>query len=227
MGFINTSVQYAKIAFSYTRRILAPFFFGIVFNWIFTFVVMFGWLRSISVGNSLLAILLIVLFFVGFPFLYFWLARGYAIKKGLEFIYEESNAVVSKAVGLVVSSAVNGSETLDNLGIFKSGSGKKKGLKKAVDFIQQLEMIEDKLPRPIRRILKFVLERIPLKDFLGEIGEEMELSSANLTEIQPKVQEKVDAYVVEELIGANLNWFWGLVLINGLVMYLSWLFVIG
>jgi hypothetical protein len=227
MSIINTSVRYAKIAFSYTRRILAPFFFGIALNWIFAFVVMFGWLRSISIANSLPAMLLITLFFIGFPFLYFWLARGYAIKKGLEFIYEESDKVVSKAVGMVVSTAVNSSEKLDNLGIFKGGSGKKKGVKKAVDFIQQLEMIEDKLPRPIRRILKFVLERIPLKDFLVEIGEEMELSSANLTEIQPKVQEKVDKYVVEELIGANLNWFWGLVIINGLVMYLSWIFVIG
>jgi len=227
MSLINTSVRYAKIGFSYTRRIIAPFFFGITLNWLFGFIVMIGWLRSISIANSLPAMLLIALFFVGFPFLYFWLARGHAVKKGLEIIYTESNELVSKAVGMVVSSVVKSSKSLENAGIFKSGSGKKQGVKKAVEFIQQLENIEEKLPGPIRRILKFVLERIPFKEFLIEVSAEMELSSGNLSEIQPMVQEKVDKYVVEELIGANLNWFWGLVGINGLVMYLAWTFVIG
>ncbi len=227
MKIVDTSVYYAKVAFRYTRRIVAPFFFGITLNWLFALIFMVGWLRSISVANSVPALLMAALFFAGFPFVYFWLARGYAVKKGLEFIYQGSNEIVSKAVGMVVSTAINSTEKIDNLGIFKSGNGSKQGVQKPKNFIQRLEEIESKLPRPIRHILHFLLERIPFKAFLTEVGQEMELSSSNLEEIKPKVQEKVDTYVVEELIGANLNWFWALVIINVLVMYLSWAFVAG
>ncbi len=220
---VDTTMSYAKIALGYTRRLIAPFFFGITLNWLFAFIFLIGWIQTMTAGNSIPALVLGVLFFAGFPFLYFWLARGYAVRKGLEYVYKGSEGIVSKAVGMVVSASINSSASLQNSGIFKGKGKNSGGVKGAMNFIKQ---IEEKLPRPIRYILKFVLEQLPLQSIVMEIGQEMALTPDNLEEIKPKVQEKVNDYVVNELIGADLSWFWILAVINLGVIYLSWAYVI-
>ncbi|MGB0864436.1 MAG: hypothetical protein ACPG19_08450 [Saprospiraceae bacterium] len=222
MSILSTSVEYGKIALGYTRRIIAPFFFGITLNWLFAFLFLVGWASAASLWNSAPALLLMAIFFAGFPFLYFWLARGYAIRKGLEYIYKGSEGVVSQVVGLVVASAVTSSDNVESSNIFKKGASG--GVKKAGTFIKK---IEEKLPRPIRAILKFLLEQMPLQNMIVEVSEEVALKSENLDEIKPKVQEKVDIYVVDVLIGADLSWFWILAVLNIVAMVLSWYFVIG
>ena len=220
MSLLDQSLSYAKIAWGYTRRVIAPFFFGITLNWLFAFIFLIGWISTMTATNSLPAILLMAAFFVGFPFLYFWLARGYALRKGLELVYKGSEDVISKVLNVVVSASVNSSTALENSGLFIKSKGKKNGgIKGAINFIKQ---IEDKLPRPMRRILKFLLEQLPFQSILLEIGETMELNSSNLSQIQPKVKEKVDSYVIDELLGADLSWFWLLVIGNIGVMFLSW-----
>jgi hypothetical protein len=222
MSVLSTSVEYGKIALGFTLRIIAPFFFGITLNWLFAFIFLVGWASAASLWNSAPALLLMAAFFAGFPFLYFWLARGYAIRKGIEYIYKGSESVVSSAVGLVVSSAVMSSDNVESSNIFKKGASG--GVKKAGAFIKK---IEEKLPRPIRAILRFLLEQLPLQNMIVQVGEEVALKSENLEEIKPKVQEKVDTYVVETLIGADLSWFWILAVLNVIAMMASWYFVIG
>jgi hypothetical protein len=140
----------------------------------------------------------------------------------IEYIYKGSESVVSSAVGLVVSSAVMSSDNVGSSNIFKKGASG--GVKKAGAFIKK---IEEKLPRPIRAILRFLLEQLPLQNMIVQVGEEVALKSENLEEIKPKVQEKVDTYVVETLIGADLSWFWILAVLNVVAMGVSWYFVIG
>ncbi len=218
MSLASKTGEYAKIAFGYTKRVIAPFFFGITLNWVFALVFFIGALSSISFVNSIFRLLLIAAFLVGFPFLYFWLARGYAVKKGLELVYKGSKSVVAKAVGVVVSATVTAPSDVQNSSVFS----KKNTVKGAASFIKQ---INDKLPRSIRRILRFVLEQVPLQAMILEVGDEIALTSENLEEIKPKVQEKVDEYVVNELIGADLTWFWGLAIINIAVMLVSWFYL--
>ena len=218
MSIVSKTGEYAKIAFGYTKRVIAPFFFGITLNWVFALVFFIGALSSISFENGIFRLILIAVFLGGFPFLYFWLARGYAVKKGLELVYKGSEGVVAKAVGVVVSATVTEPSDVQNSSIFN----KKNAVKGAVSFIKQ---INDKLPRSIRRILRFVLEQVPIQAMILEVGDEMALTSENLEEIKPKVQEKVDSYVVNELIGADLTWFWGLAIINIAIMFLSWYYL--
>jgi hypothetical protein len=218
MSIVSKTGEYAKIAFGYTKRVIAPFFFGITLNWVFALVFFIGALSSISFENGIFRLILIAVFLAGFPFLYFWLARGYAVKKGLELVYKGSEGVVAKAVGVVVSATVTEPSDVQNSSIFN----KKNAVKGAVSFIKQ---INDKLPRSIRRILRFVLEQVPIQAMILEVGDEMALTSENLEEIKPKVQEKVDSYVVNELIGADLTWFWGLAIINIAIMFLSWYYL--
>lgn len=218
MSIVSKTGEYAKIAWGYTRRVIAPFFFGITLNWVFALVFFIGGLSSISLENGVFRLVLIAAFLAGFPFLYFWLARGYAVKKGLELVYKGSESIVAKAVGAVVSATVEEPKDVQNSSFFN----KKNTVKGAVSFIRQ---INDKLPGPIRRILRFVLEQVPIQAMILEVGDQMALTSDNLEEIKPKVQEKVDEYVVNELIGADLTWFWGLAAINVAVMFLSWMYL--
>ena len=218
MSIVSKTGEYAKIAFDYTRRVIAPFFFGITLNWIFALVFFVGTFSSISLENGVFRLILIAAFLVGFPFLYFWLARGHAVKKGLELVYKGSEGVVAKAVGIVVSATVTEPSEVENSSIFN----KNNAVKGAVSFIKQMN---DKLPGPIRRILRFVLEQVPLQSIILEVGDQMALTPDNLDAIKPKVQEKVDEYVVNELIGADLTWFWGLAVINIAVMVLSWIYL--
>jgi hypothetical protein len=218
MSVIDTAATYGKIAWDYTKRVIAPFFFGISINWIFALIFLLGSLGSISLENSAPRLVLLAVFIAGFPFLYFWLARGYAVKKGLEFVYKGSEGIVAKVVSVVVSLTINDSSDVQNSNIFN----KKNAVKGAISFIQQ---INDKLPAPLRRILCFVLEQVPIQALILEVGKEIALTPDNLEEIKPKVQEKVDAYVVEELIGADLTWFWGLAAINVILMVVSWLYL--
>ncbi len=219
MSIVNKTTEYASIALGYTRRVITPFFFGITLNWVFALVFFVGGLGSISLSNGIPRLIATALFFVGFPFLYFWLARGYAIKKGLEYVYKGSEGIVAKAVGLVVSTSINSSDKVENSGIFKK---KNQAVSGAVSFIKQLS---EKLPGPIRRILRFVLEQVPIQAMILEVGDQIALEPENTEKIKPLVQEKVDDYVVNELIGADLTWFWMLAAANLGVMYLSWAFL--
>lgn len=219
MSLLSTSAAYAKIAWSYTSRVIAPFFFGITVNWVFALVFFVGALNSISLANGVPRFVMTAAFLVGFPFLYFWLARGYAVKKGLELLYKGNEAIVSKTVGLVVTASVEEEGEVENSGFFKS---KTKAVKGAANFIKQLS---EKLPSPIRRILTFLLEQMPLQAMILEVGNSVALKSENIETIKPLVQEKVDDYVVNELIGADLSWFWILVVLNGAAMYLSWVYL--
>ena len=124
------------------------------------------------------------MFCIGFPWVYFWLARGYAIKKGIEFIYQGNQGIVSKLVGKVVEVSIASKEKNQEEQVF--GKGKKKGVKKAGTYVKA---VQDKIPRPIRVILVFILEQLPLQHMLMQVGEEVTLKSDNIDEIKPKVQE--------------------------------------
>ena len=221
MSVFSKSVEYSKITLGFAWRVIMPFLFGIILNWLFAVFFMFSWLRSISIANSVPAMVMIAIFCVGFPWTYFWLARGHAIKKGLEFLYGGSQGIVAKVVGLAVESAVASKEKGQDGQVFKKG--KKKGVAKAGSYVKK---VQEKVPRPIRMILVFILEQLPLKHMLMQVGEEVTLKSDNIEEIKPKVQEKVDSFVINVLIGADLLWFWLLTGVNLLLMFVAVRYVI-
>lgn len=213
MSVLSESVRLSKIAFKTVMAILAPFVLGLLANLIFVIVFLVEWLRDISWGNSLPALLALALFLVGFPFLYFWLARFYAIRKGVEWVYRSSSGLVARVVRVVVKAAVVSTDAIDN-GIFKGGE--KGGVRHASAFVRQAT---ERIPRPIRAILVFILEQLPLQHFLVEVSNEITLRPDNLDEIYPRVQEKVDNFIINGLIGADPLFIWILALTNALAMF--------
>ena len=214
MSILKKSATYARIASVFAFKLIIPFLFGILLNWIFVFFFSGKWLGDVSWFTSLPTLLVMALFLIGFPGLYFLLGQKHATKKGLAILYKGSHPLVSKVVGSVVTKAVNSSEKATNSTIFN-----KKGVKKAGSFVKGLS---EKTPRSVRWIVEFVLAQTPIQSFLVETSKEVELKSDNLGAVIPIVQKKVDTFVEEELIGVGLMGFWVLLLSNIGVMVLTW-----
>jgi hypothetical protein len=214
MSILSKSAYYAKETFKFIMRIILPFVAGILLNWIYAFVFLFKWFGVASWQSSVPAILMVALFLVGFPFLYFWLGRGNALRQGAAGLYNSSHDTIEKLVRNITQTAVSRSEKTGLGSVFAGDKVKdKKG------FIQKLE---DKLPRPIRFILSFILEEIPIAAALTEVSQTTELKKENLEIINPIVQRRVDEYVEERLIGDSKTYFWILVGLNAAVMGAVW-----
>lgn len=207
MSILRKSANYAKVGAVFLIRMILPFVFGIILNWVFAIMFLWQWLRDVSWANSIPSILIFAIFLVGFPFTYFWLARGHAVKKGIEVLYRGgSHLILSKVIAQIVKTIVNKGGKVENSKFFKN-----KGVNKSKEFIKKTG---ERVPRFVRWIVEFVLRQVPLQNLLLDVGEEIELKPENLPVIIPKVQERVDAYVIEELIGAGMLWFWLLVGVN-------------
>jgi|GEM_PF-2119956 len=216
MSILSKSAYYAKEAFKFVMRIILPFVAGILLNWIFALVFFANWLGNASWGSSISTILMTALFLVGFPFLYFWLGRGNALRQGAAGLYNSSHDTIEKLVSSITKAAVKSSEKT-GLGTVFSGDK----VKDKKGFIQNLE---DKLPRSIRFILSFILEEIPIAAALTEVSKTTELKKENLDIINPIVQRRVDEYVEDRLIGDSKTFFWILVGLNFAVMLAGWYF---
>ena len=210
MSILSKSAYFAKEAFKFAMRIILPFVIGILLNWIFALVFFINWLGDASWDSSISTILMTVLFLAGFPFAYFWLGRVNALRQGAAGLYKSGHDTIEKLVGNITKAAVVGSQTTGLGGVFAGDKVKdKKG------FIKSLE---DKLPGPIRFILSFILEEIPIAAALKEVSETTELKKENLPTIQPIVQRRVDEFVEARLVGDSITFFWILVGVNVAVM---------
>jgi hypothetical protein len=217
MGIVSKSGYYAKEAFKFVLRLLLPFAAGIFFNWLFAFVFLVRWFGEASWRNSLPSLLLFILFLIVFPFVYLWLGRGNALRQGVVALYKSGHQTVEQLISLVTKNAVAGIEKTGFATVFEGNE-----LKNKKGFIQK---INDKLPRPIRAILYFLLEEVPIAAALKEISETTKLKTENLPVIQPIVQRRVDEYVEERLVGDAILFFWLLVGANALTMLAVWYFV--
>jgi len=206
--------SYLGASFQFVKHMVLPFLFGIILNAIYAFVLLGGWLSGAALSESPYAILLFGLFLLVFPFLYFWLARKHAVNKGIEFLYNTSSPVTNKAVNMVVSSMVMGSQaggTNSNL----VGTT----LQNAKSYVQK---IDSKLPRGVKMALTAILSRVPIHNVLAEVSQTMDLTEDNLPQIQSHVQSKVDGYIKDELIGSSMTWVWVLLIFNVVMMALAW-----
>jgi hypothetical protein len=217
MSLLSKSAYYAKEAFKFAMRIILPFMGGILLNWVFAFVFFVNWVGNANWNSSISTILMMILFLLGFPFLYFWLGRGNALRQGAVGLYHSSHGTIEKLVSSITKATVSSTEKTGFSAVFSGDKVKdKKG------FIQKLE---DKLPRPIRFILSFLLEEIPIAAALREVSKTTELKKENLEIINPIVQRRVDEYVEERLIGDSVIYFWVLAGLNVITMIAVWFFL--
>ncbi len=211
MSIKSLSVKAAKIGTAIIFKILFYLAVGLLINWIFGFVVLW------SVEDRSLKLILMAVFFLGFPLVYAWKARGYAISEGLEEVYERSGDLLKGVVDRITGSVVEKHEKMGaNTGIATSVfSG-------AVSLAKNAE----RLPRPIRWIIDFFLHRLPLHESLEKISQEVEFKTENMDLIKSRVFASVDEFITEDLLNTGKLWFWILLAINFLTIALTWFFLI-
>jgi len=189
---------------------LLPFLFAVVFNILFSLVFLGAWLDGASLADSPLAIVLFGMFLAGFPILYFWLGKKHAIDKGIGLIYNNARPALHGVLNTVVSSLVLGNEFSKEL-----DDSNAEDIQKTKDYFRN---IDKKIPTELRSIFK----KVPIHEAVKEVSEEMEFSKANLSQIQMRVNEKVDRQIKRNLTYSSPIWMWLLLALNILLIVMAW-----
>ncbi len=196
--------------FSFVKSVILPVGLSILANGIFALIFLGGWLSGATLNTTAFALLLFGVFLVGFPFAYFWLAKKQAVLKGVSWLYYGSSDYINQGVSWLVAASVKG----------------KNASVMGIDVNSAINSIDDYLPNALKLPLKFVLDKLPLYDFIEEVGSDLDLTSDNLPQVQLQVQQKVNRYVEGELLGASSFWMWGLIVVNVAAMVLAWRFFV-
>jgi len=186
-----------------------PFILAVVFNILFSLVFLGAWLDGASLSDSPLAIVLFGMFLAGFPILYFWLGKKHAVDKGIGLLYNNAKPALHGVLNTVISSLVLGNEFSKELDDSEGDVSKAKSY---------FNNIDQKIPIELRGIFK----KVPIHEAVKEGSEEMEFSKANLSQIQMRVNEKVDRQIKSNLTYSSPIWMWLLLALNILLIVMAW-----
>jgi len=202
--------------FGFAKRIVLPFLVAMVFNVVFAFVFLGGWLNGATLASTPIALLIFGLFLAAFPAAYAWLLKSYSIDRGIEYLYKTSNPIADKLIDRVVSSIVMGKQKIDDSPEVVGNT-----IKGAADFVKKLD---DPLPKSFKRILTVLLDRAPIISTLRDLQVTTEFTPENLPMIQTEVKASVNNYVEDELIGGSSIWLWSLVILNLAAIFGAWFY---
>lgn len=186
-----------------------PFLLAVVFNILFSLVFLGAWLDGASLSDSPLAIVLFGMFLAGFPILYFWLGKKHAVDKGISLIYNNAKPALHGVLNTVVSSLVLGNEFSKELDDSEGDVTNAKSY---------FNNIDEKIPTELRGLFK----KVPIHEAVKEVSEEMEFSKENLSQIQTRVNEKVDRQIKRNLTYSSPIWMWLLMALNILLIVMAW-----
>lgn len=200
-----------KVAAKMTGTITLFFVLGGILNWAYSLRILF----DLGDGSFLLKLLLALVFLAGFPFVYFWMGKSHAINIGLNQIYRSNEGffegIVTKITSGVISKTGGGSGITG--GILNSAVGVAK--------------TTEKLPTPIKWVLNFFLNQVPLMEAITKAKTEVAFTSENAEVAGSKVFEHVNEYVKDELLDTGMQWFWMLLAVNIAAIVLSYYFLIA
>jgi hypothetical protein len=199
-------------SFIVISRILFITLFSILINYIFYFIYLYDLINSLfrsgETGSFLhdhlaIAILVFILctstFLLGFPFVYFFTAKTYAIRKAISFAYHSHK------------------ETLFIYFVQKLAEKKEKDSgfwKHALQFGNKADYLLDKTPWAIRMIFNFLFETIPVREAFKEATAETPLSSENAPIIANKMIVRLDKEIQSEVLNPGLYTILAVILIN-------------
>ena len=189
---------------------LLPVLFAVIFNILFSLVFLGAWLDGASLSDSPLAIVLFGMFLAGFPILYFWMGKKHAVDKGMGMLYNNAKPALHGVLNTVISSLVLGNEFSKEL-----DDENAEDIEKTKDYFRN---IEDKIPVELRGIFK----KVPIHKAVKEVSEEMDFSKENLSQIQMRVNEKVDKQIRRNLTYSSPIWMWLLMALNILLIVMAW-----
>ncbi|MEM6725043.1 MAG: hypothetical protein AAF598_13480 [Bacteroidota bacterium] len=198
----NEQIGIAGAAFRVVGKLLLFLGFGVLANAAFGVYFMI-----MGASATYAARFVFLLFFFGILPLYFlWRVRIFAIRATILEIYRKGEGLLEKLVKRVCASVLLKAEKQEKL--------------KAKDLAEAGKEAKEalNLPFPLNWGLNYLLRRVPLKESLEEVAQEVPLNYENAELIGEKVFEKVDEYIEEDVIQGGMTRFWILFGINLLLM---------
>ncbi len=206
MGTVTKQIKVgAVVSWIITSRILFFTITGALCNWIFFITKIIGVTKYAfhpwTWGGTGLFLLYLVLFLVGFPIAYFFISKGYAILKAIEYVYTENKPAFYE---FLTERFINSYEV--------GGTGKT-----MMEKSDKLNTWIAKQPWALAWMYRFLLEIVPLVPAFVETANEIPINKANTEQISAKLAQKLDKNIQEQVIDAHKIWVWGLIAINVLL----------
>lgn len=183
----ETLVLIGKTSFKVISSFLLIFLPFVVINLLF---IAFTGKSIFENLNTFWAVSVLIIFIAGFPFLYFWLAKKTAVKKGLNYLINTNKVVLIEYILRKVFTQIN-DKVIDKSNVKKYFSGTDSVLKRMKT-----------APRPVRWVLNSFINKIPFSESIAEFVEENPIDIDSLDDkgkaLAEKINEKVDLSLFDE-----------------------------
>jgi hypothetical protein len=221
MSWKSTLKLIAGTSFVTLIRFIPIVVIGTLLNWGFCLIfrpVLFDKFLMTDVGGAgrssigaIIALLpigiVLTIFLVVFPILYLLIAKSYAIKSGLKYIYrKKATAVFEYFLPKLVETS--GDMYQNNTTVLKVREISAKSVAKMKN-----------MPKPIRMLYVFLVRKIPLQQTFNEVTKDIEIVESNYELIATNLNKNLSKQIEEELLNPSLKFFFLLIIINIGTMY--------
>lgn len=213
MGKFTSLVKFVfKTTFKAFSRVALMVIFGIVLNLILLFFL--PDMCSLDKGDASLmeyvgnvasgctpALIFGLLFAIGFPFAYFFLAQKFGVQSAIHYAYVENKPYFYQYFTDKMMSHVAKKQANSSAGLMEI-TGK---------FLTKLNDV----PFIFRIIINFLKDKIPFLEVIEKISNQIDISpNANVQEVAQKLATEADVYVQDELLRPSLWLFWIVLAVN-------------
>jgi|VirMetMinimDraft_7_1064189.scaffolds.fasta_scaffold30207_1 hypothetical protein len=221
MGWKDTLKLIAGTSFVTLIRFIPIVAIGVLLNWIFFLIfspILFDKFILTDIGvagrssfGAILALLpigiVLTVFLAVFPILYLLIAKSYAVKSGIRYIYrKKATAIFEYFIPKLVE--VSGDLYQENTTVIKVREISAKSVAKMKN-----------MPKPIRMLYIYLVRKIPLQQTFSEVTKDTEIIEQNYGMIATGLNEKLSSHIEEELLNPSLKFFFLLIVLNFIAMY--------
>ncbi len=190
-----------KTGFITLRSIMVVLGFGVLLNWIFAIVaaITASHLSALAIG------LLVLVFVLGLPMVYFLIGKTYGIRRGLSYVIKEQKiAFFQYIIGkmLETSQATN-----------LNYEGLKNQLVNTASWLNTL-------PQPFRWVAQYLIGKVPFNETLLEVVKSQDINMGNINTISESVAKKLDEKTTIDILEPDVKPFWVVVGLNIILMVL-------
>ncbi len=179
-----------------------PVAVGAIFNWGFILFLVLDALTNGLPQQALFFWAAIPVFGLLFPLFYFWLGRGLALRKGLLFAFEHAEGLLAHVAELAVGYLIglHNPQHLSTTAVLQLGEWVQKAF--------------EKMPPGLRRLVAFLVERLPFAVWYTEIRSRLVFSEDNRSELSSEMKTRINAYIRSELAPSGFPWIWAVAGLN-------------
>lgn len=195
---------------AYTSRLVGIVALGILLNIIFFFLIPDRCQLSLDksyiyvLKNCFPAFVIGLLFLVGFPIAYFFVAQQYAIQKVIETVYIKHKDEFYEYL-------------TDNLIKFTNNNKSLAGSLQAGNVLHSFFKKLDNLPFIFRIVVKYLSKKIPLIEIAEQVSQQANFTQGNTQAAAKQLSDKAQSHISDELLNANKLWLILLLIFNIMV----------